>query len=340
MVAEAPGPRALPETATLAYMRLWGTVVLTLNAALAATIPNYTSSGELIFPNDYREWVFLSAGVGMTYGPAATANRDLPPFFDNVFVTREAYRAFLAGGKWPDKTMFVLEIRFPQSHGSINQNGYFQSDVAAMEMAIKDEDRFPQKWAYFSFQTRGGVAADSAKPLGKNASCFACHVANGAVDNTFIQFYPTLLPVAQSQGTLKASFRPWTPSPAALFHTISAGGWASAKQSLDLARKEDPGAVAPREASLEQLGRLLFADGRRQDAARVLEYAASAYPAAGKVQAALSEILEADNQSAASIAASHRALLLFDADSTLPPLQKEALAGAVRQRIARLEGLH
>ena len=39
---------------------------LLLMAALAADI-------EVSLPKDYREWVFMSSGVGMTYGPAAAA---------------------------------------------------------------------------------------------------------------------------------------------------------------------------------------------------------------------------------------------------------------------------
>src|SRR5688572_7210164 len=70
--------------------------------------PRYNAAGELIRPTDYREWVFVSSGLGMTYGPAqAAAGR--APMFDNVFVTRAAYRAFMNTGRWPDKTMFVLE---------------------------------------------------------------------------------------------------------------------------------------------------------------------------------------------------------------------------------------
>jgi hypothetical protein len=37
------------------------------------------------------------------------------------------------------------------------------------------------------------------------AGCQACHSANGAVDNTFVQFYPTLAPIAKSKGTFKTT---------------------------------------------------------------------------------------------------------------------------------------
>ncbi len=43
----------------------------------------YTASGELVRPADYREWVFVTSGVGMTYGPAQPATGQ-PAMFDNV----------------------------------------------------------------------------------------------------------------------------------------------------------------------------------------------------------------------------------------------------------------
>ena len=88
----------------------------------AADGPTYSSSGQLIRPADYREWVYLTSGLGMTYGPAQPA-AGRPPLFDNVFVTREAYREFLRSGTWPDKTMFILEIRRADANVSINNGG-------------------------------------------------------------------------------------------------------------------------------------------------------------------------------------------------------------------------
>jgi hypothetical protein len=162
--------------------------------------PQFAAGGQLLLPKNYREWVFLSSGLGMTYGPAAEALRDRNPGFDNVFVNPAAYRVFMATGKWPDKTMFVLEVRASESKGSINNGGRFQSGVQALEAEVKDEERFPNKWAFFGF----GTSPNPAKMIPAGASCYSCHATNGAVDNTFVQFYPTLLEIAKSKGTLKA----------------------------------------------------------------------------------------------------------------------------------------
>ncbi|MES1261005.1 MAG: cytochrome P460 family protein [Acidobacteriota bacterium] len=172
------------------------TTVCPAVSAQAADSPRYTSAGSLLFPANYREWVFLSSGLGMTYGPLASASSAEHPSFDNVFVHRAAYQAFLKTGAWPEKTMFVLEVRSSQSKGSINQGGHFQSDIAGIEVEVKDGG----KWTFFGF----GQGVAEAKPFARTESCYACHAQNGAVDNTFVQFYPTLLPVAKEKKTFIA----------------------------------------------------------------------------------------------------------------------------------------
>ncbi len=160
--------------------------------------PRFTSDGQLMRPENYREWIFLSSGLGMTYGFVERVT-NAAPRFDNVFVAPQAYKAFLETGTWPDKTMFALEIRSSASKGSINKDGHYQEGAVGLEVEVKDESLFPGKWAFFDF-SRGGP---SAKPLPATASCYSCHSKNGAVDNTFVQFYPTLLPIAKAKGTIK-----------------------------------------------------------------------------------------------------------------------------------------
>jgi len=161
--------------------------------------PQYTADGRLVRPANYREWIYVSSGLGMTYGPAVKMAHDMNPSFDNVFVTRAAYQSFMETGKWPDKTMFVLEVRAAESKGSINHGGHFQGGLGGIEVEVKDESRFPGKWAFFGFEK----SMAPAKALAPSADCYSCHAAHGALDNTFVQFYPTLLPVARAKGTLQ-----------------------------------------------------------------------------------------------------------------------------------------
>ena len=169
----------------------------------AGRAPSFTAAGELIRPTDYREWVFVTSGLGMTYGSEQAAAAR-PPMFDNVFVTRAAYRAFVDTGRWPDKTMFILEIRRSLEHVSINRGGRTQGEVALLEAAVKDVQRFKDTggWAYFDFG--GGEKLSAAvAPRPATASCYSCHANNTAADNTFVQFYPDLLAAAKKHGTLK-----------------------------------------------------------------------------------------------------------------------------------------
>lgn len=40
------------------------------------------------------------------------------------------------------------------------------------------------------------------------AHCYSCHASHAAVDTTFVQFYPTLLPLAKEKGTFSPSYKP------------------------------------------------------------------------------------------------------------------------------------
>jgi hypothetical protein len=164
--------------------------------ALEDARPEY-SGAQLIRPTAYREWIYLSSGLGMEYSAAPGG----PENFTNVFVPQWAYRAFLESGKWPDKTMFALESRVSQIKGSINKSGHFQSDMAGLAIEVKDETRFADKWAYFSFGSDKNMASAMTGP---SDQCWQCHDRNAAVEHTFVQFYPTLKPVAMKFGTYRA----------------------------------------------------------------------------------------------------------------------------------------
>ena len=153
---------------------------------------------KLARPENYREWIFLSSGLGMTYSGEPDRRE---PAFDNVFVSQEAYRSFVQTGAWPEKTMFILEVRDSATNGSINKGGHYQSDSFRLSAEVKDSSRFKDKWEYFAFSSTG----EPAPALPRSAGCYTCHSQHGAVENTFVQFYPTLLPVARSKGTVRAA---------------------------------------------------------------------------------------------------------------------------------------
>jgi hypothetical protein len=189
-------------------MRLAAVFTILPLCAMAEDKAQFTKDNRLVRPSDYREWIFLSSGLGMTYGPNAPAAGS-PLRFDNVYVNPSSYREFLRSGTWPDGTVLVLEIRESESKGSINQHGRYQTKLVALEANVKDSRRFPDGgWAFFDLGTSS--EKQTVPPIPPGNRCQQCHSANGAVDNTFVQFYPELIPVAQKFGTYKIK-----PTPAA-----------------------------------------------------------------------------------------------------------------------------
>ena len=170
----------------------------TQTPAPAGASPTYTSDGKLEFPNDYRTWIYLSSGMDMSYVDGGQPGMSM---FDNVFVNREAWESFQKTGTWPDKTVMVLEVRAGQQNGSINKRGRFQTQRVGAEIHVKDTARFKGGWAFFGFDGEG-----PGQLLPASAACYACHQQHAAVDTTFVQFYPTLLPLARQHGTLSANY--------------------------------------------------------------------------------------------------------------------------------------
>ena len=100
--------------------------------------PQYTNDNRLSRPVNYRNWIYLSSSLGLQYGPGATPAN---PAFENVYVNPSAYSEFMKSGKWPDKTIFVLEIRRSMDKGTFAQGGRYQGELVTMEAADRSEER-------------------------------------------------------------------------------------------------------------------------------------------------------------------------------------------------------
>jgi hypothetical protein len=99
----------------------WSTESATHGATISTQAgPAFESDGKLRFPTDYREWIFLSSGLDMSYSERSGAADH--SMFDNVFAEPTAYREFVRTGKWPDGTLLLLEVRGATGKGSINQH--------------------------------------------------------------------------------------------------------------------------------------------------------------------------------------------------------------------------
>jgi hypothetical protein len=180
--------------------KILGALLLAPCAVLAE--PSYTADNKMAVPGDYRQWVFLTSSIDLNYNTAVEPGPNQMHMLDNVFVDPDAYKAFLKSGTWPDKTILIKENRAAESAGTLSKSGRFQAGVHNLEIHVKDEARFSGKWAFF-------VSADGKAPgalMPQSANCYSCHQDHGAVDTTFVQFYPTLLGIAKDKGTLSAAY--------------------------------------------------------------------------------------------------------------------------------------
>lgn len=162
--------------------------------------PEYNGEGHLLLPTDYREWVFAGASIGLSYfGKEAP---DGPGIFHHVYIQPEAYRHYRETGKFPEKTMLVMEnysagSKEDNTTGKITEgkefetlHGHFEDNRVGVEVALKDSETFEDGWAYFNFSSRDGLRETG--PAFPKAVCWNCHNEHGADDNVFVQFYPTL----------------------------------------------------------------------------------------------------------------------------------------------------
>jgi hypothetical protein len=170
--------------------------------------PQFVNGHELVRPVEYREWPCVGSSLGLSYMQGA-ANQAAPPF-TSVFVNPSSYRAFLQTGQWPDHTILVLEVRRSATAASPLTAGQYPTELAGLEAHVKDS-RLPGGWAFFNWGPVRSMKA-SAAPIPADASiqgegtCVDCHVKHGAVERTFVQFYPQLMEVAKAKGTVREGY--------------------------------------------------------------------------------------------------------------------------------------
>lgn len=168
-----------------------------------AAAPEYDADGKLKLPADFRTWVFVGSSIGLDYRPDVAANttreqkaddKKRVGDFHNVYINPEAYREYMETGKFPDKTVLVMDVyksedKEPQN---IVQGGHYSGANRAVEVAVKNSKRpdgSKTDWAYYAFLNPKTIK--KAKAF-KDASCFDCHMKHASDDNVWVQFYPVL----------------------------------------------------------------------------------------------------------------------------------------------------
>jgi len=303
-------------------------IALSLNHNVAANsasanLPSYAADGKLVLPANYRDWTFLTSGFGMNY----SAGTSFRPMFTNVYVTPEAVQGFKSTGKWPDKSMFIVEIYSPASHGSINKGGHYQDTFAGLDVEVKDSSR-EQEWSYYNFGAGETVGEAIVGP-----GCNNCHSKNGAVEHTFVQFYPTLLDFAIEKNLIKSGMSiPLNQS--RFLKIMESSGWEKTEQAYNEDKKKNPDSDLLNESALNAMGYMFLRQKKTQPAISVFELATKNYPNSANAYDSLADGYIAASQPQLAIAASQKELSLVSADPNLTADQKKQLLGLAQKRIA------
>jgi Cytochrome P460 len=149
----------------------------------------FEGKDALLRPDGYREWVFVGSSLGLRYDEGKKQPDQLE--YKNVYIDPTAYRAYKEMGEFPEGTVLVLETAIGEEKKEPGLRGSFQKEFTGLSAAVKDKDRFPDGWAYFSFSDGPGQLKNQAQPA-KKAACYDCHRQKGAADNVFTQYYPVL----------------------------------------------------------------------------------------------------------------------------------------------------
>jgi hypothetical protein len=167
---------------------IWPALAAALAAAPApdspGVYPRYTAEGALHRPLEVDRWVLVGTSLGLGYSDATEAG---PGMFHRVYLEPTAYDHYLRTGSFRAGTMLALAIRQPARRVPPSRAGWTEGALAAVEVAVKDPQRFTGGWAYFDF----GLTATTARPISPER-CARCHAQHAARDNVFVQFYPQL----------------------------------------------------------------------------------------------------------------------------------------------------
>ncbi len=191
-----------------------------------AVMPEYDDDGRLLLPDDWRRWVLVGASLGLSYSEGSGGSE----MFHETLLEPTAYEHFVRTGEFRDGAMLALLLHGTGEGVLPQRRGRFATEVAALEMAVKDS-RAEDLWSYYGFGGRNGMRT-SATAI-DSGSCNDCHREHAAHDNVFVQFYPLLTGVAPAGTVFTSSAGAETRLAAAGAEPATPGGPPLALEGLD-----------------------------------------------------------------------------------------------------------
>ena len=151
----------------------------------------FDAAGQLLRP-DATGWPYISASIGggainmMAPEGQEEVEKEAKGDFHVIQLNPEAFAQYADTGTFPEGTVFTMTFYTLDQHG-LPGDRFWANEVKAMEVGVKDSQRFEEGWAYFRFEEAAATA--SALPAER---CQACHIARGATDSVFTQLYSGL----------------------------------------------------------------------------------------------------------------------------------------------------
>lgn len=149
------------------------------------------STGELLQPVGYREWIFVGAPVtpnDLNKGKASF------PEFHSVYIDPASWAHWKKTGEFRQGTILVKELISVGSKEAASGKGYFMGEFIGLEATIKSAKLFPKEpgnWGYFSFTNPDQTIKPTAS-IQDAKTCNECHESHADHDWVFTQYYPVL----------------------------------------------------------------------------------------------------------------------------------------------------
>jgi hypothetical protein len=159
-------------------------------------LPEYTSSGDLVLPKNFHEWIYL----GSPLTPEALNNNQAGfPEYHNVYMEPGSYEIYKKTNVFPEGTILFKELQLTikgeNPDGSRTEpsgRGYFPGALNGADVTVKDTRRYAETggWGYFNFNHHEPKAS-TAKVKAKE-ECAYCHISGAKKDEVWTQFYVLL----------------------------------------------------------------------------------------------------------------------------------------------------
>ena len=172
-------------------------------------LPEYTASGDLLLPKNWREWVYVGSPltpIALNGGKACPEEPNPPkpctgfPEYHNVYIEPGSYDIYKKTNEFPEGTIMFkeLQLTMPRQNDDGSRvepsgRGYFPGPYNGADVTVKDTKRYTgtHGWGYYNFNHHEPKAL-TAKVKSRE-ECAFCHIGPGArKDDVWVQFYPLL----------------------------------------------------------------------------------------------------------------------------------------------------